>query len=183
MPLAVNVPGRKNSGPLHWQTHWESQIPWLHRVTMSDWEFPDRRDWVNTLEREIDCALEPVFLVTHSLGGLTIPYLSQSVHHKIKGAFIVAPPDLSSYSPPAIVLQTFPPIPEITLRFPSVIVASSTDPYCPIQYAQKIASAWGSRFINIGMAEHISSNLDGWADGLQMFLAFVHAIEQNAVIS
>jgi len=178
MRLALNIPGRKNSGPQHWQTVWEEKLPWLRRVQMPEWEFADRREWVNALEKEILQSPQPVYLVSHSLGGLTIAHLSESAANRVRGAFIVAPPNLNSYTPPAIVLETFLPLPLITLPFPSIVIASSNDPYCSIEIAQQMAQVWGGRFVNIGQLGHIGSDIDGWAEGLQLFFDFVSAIEE-----
>jgi predicted alpha/beta hydrolase family esterase len=146
---------------------------------MSEWEFADRREWVAALEKDILKSPQPVYLVSHSLGGLTIAHLSESACNKVRGAFIVAPPDLNSYTPPPIVLETFLPLPLKNLPFTSLVVASSNDPYCSIEVAQKMAQAWGSRFINIGEAGHIGSDLDGWPAGLQLFFEFVSTIEED----
>lgn len=63
--LALNIPGRKNSLPQHWQTIWESKLSWLHRVEMPEWEFADRREWVATLIASIEQAAQPLYLITH----------------------------------------------------------------------------------------------------------------------
>ncbi len=179
MALALNIPGQKNSGPQHWQTAWESKLEWLKRVEMPEWEFADRRVWVETLEKAIQEAPEPVYLISHSLGGLTIAHLPESSWQKVKGAFIVAPPDLTSFSPPPIVLETYLPVPLNRFRFPSVVVSSSDDPYCKIPVAENMAESWESAFLNIGPAGHIGSDLDGWPAGMQMFLEFVKCCEER----
>jgi hypothetical protein len=50
-------------------------------------------------------------------------------------------------------------------------VASANDPYGSLEFARFAASAWGSRFINIGSAGHINSNsgLGEWNDGFFLF--------------
>jgi len=53
------------------------------------------------------------------------------------------------------------------LPFPSVLVGSGNDPYCTFERAQAMASAWGSRFIDLGDAGHINadSGLGDWPQG------------------
>lgn len=179
MITAFNIPGLNNSGPKHWQTTWESQVDWLRRVEMPEWKLADRRVWVKTLEHKILEATEPVYLLSHSLGTATIAHLPEIVWPKIRGAFMVAPPNLAAISVPSIVKDTYVPIPLKRFTFPSIVVSSSTDPYCSIECANEMALAWGSRFVNIGPAGHIGSDLDGWPTGLAMFLEFVNQKGEN----
>ena len=52
--------------------------------------------------------------------------------------------------------------------FPSIIVASSNDPYARFDYAQNLADAWGSTLVNVGEKGHINtaSHLGLWEEGL-----------------
>jgi predicted alpha/beta hydrolase family esterase len=58
-----------------------------------------------------------------------------------------------------------------TLKFPSIIVASSDDPYGNLIFAQSCAIAWSSHFVNIGAAGHINtaSGLGSWHDGFALY--------------
>jgi predicted alpha/beta hydrolase family esterase len=51
--------------------------------------------------------------------------------------------------------------------FPSVVVASSNDPYVTLSRAREYAQAWGSRLVDIGDAGHINgeSGLGDWPEG------------------
>jgi len=51
--------------------------------------------------------------------------------------------------------------------FPSIVVASTNDPYGSLEFAKSSATAWGSRFISIGAAGHINSQsgLGEWSEG------------------
>ena len=53
------------------------------------------------------------------------------------------------------------------LRFPSVLVASSDDPYASPGYSRHCAEAWGSRLVEVGALGHINaaSGLADWAQG------------------
>jgi predicted alpha/beta hydrolase family esterase len=53
------------------------------------------------------------------------------------------------------------------LDFPSIIIASTNDPYATIDYAKSLAKAWGSAFVNVGDKGHINSASDigSWEEG------------------
>ncbi|MEF9672270.1 alpha/beta fold hydrolase [Pseudomonas sp. PCH446] len=64
--------GIGNSGPTHWQRHWEAEHPntlWLeHR----DWDSPSRDEWVGELQQLLSTCQRPVVVVAHSLGCLLL---------------------------------------------------------------------------------------------------------------
>jgi len=161
------LPGWQNSGPAHWQSRWEA-LHGYRRVDQHDWMAPRRGDWSARLEEVLLGCDEPAVLVAHSLGCLlTAAWALHSRNtHRVKAALLVAPGDaereelqpvLPSWSP--VVMQRLP--------FPSVLVGSGNDPYCTFERAQAMASAWGSRFIDLGDAGHINadSGLGDWPQG------------------
>ena len=70
-PRCLLLPGWQNSGPGHWQTHWEG-LPGFVRVQQHDWQRPLRGDWLIQLEEAVLAAPEPVVLVAHSLGCIQV---------------------------------------------------------------------------------------------------------------
>src|SRR5438067_596679 len=60
--------GLWNSGPQHWQTHWESAFPAWRRVAHRDWISPERDEWVAELDAAIAACEGRPILVAHSLG-------------------------------------------------------------------------------------------------------------------
>ena len=62
------LPGWDNSGPDHWQTHWEQAFPNMRRVEQADWHKPVFADWSRRLSEAIERCRRPVLLVAHSLG-------------------------------------------------------------------------------------------------------------------
>ena len=110
----------------------------------------------------------PVVLVAHSLGCiLTAAWatLSRNVH-RVQAALLVAPGDVERPELQAP-LRSWSPIAMQTLPFPSVLVASRSDPYCHFERAQDLARAWGSRLVDAGPAGHLNadSNLGDWPEG------------------
>ncbi len=65
------LPGWQNSGPDHWQSHWEA-LHGYQRVEQHDWMRPLRGDWMARLEEVVLDADGPVVLVAHSLGCILI---------------------------------------------------------------------------------------------------------------
>lgn len=181
------LPGWQNSGSLHWQSLWQTQLS-AQRVDQHDWMRPLRGDWITRLEDHIlsiseqstqdtrrlsaqnasKAEYKDIIFIAHSLGcHLVAAWAALSKQtHRIKGALLVAPPDgirenfpqeLSSWRPP--VLQKLP--------FPSVCVISSNDPFCDLQPGKDMATAWGSELVEIGSKGHINaeSGLGEWPQG------------------
>lgn len=167
LPAPVLIlPGFQNSDAQHWQTLWQHTHPEWVRVQQRDWHHPVRAEWVSALAAAVQSADANVVLVAHSLGCLTIAHSLAATLERIKGALLVAPPDTTRADFPAAI-QGYAHTPMQPLPFPSIVVASSDDPYSSLSYAKNIATAWGSRFVNIGARGHINGNsgLGSWAQG------------------
>jgi predicted alpha/beta hydrolase family esterase len=82
--------------------------------------------------------------------------------HLVKAALLVAPPDtaredIGQMLPGwRVALQQLP--------FKSVVFASSDDPFCGVDQAQRFAAGWGATSIDIGKCGHINadSGLGDW---------------------
>lgn len=171
MTAILIVPGLHGSGPSHWQSRWQEQ---LHgravRVEQRDWEQPERKEWCATLERAVVDAGDKVLLVAHSLGCICVVHWAANADassSRVAGALLVAPPDVESAAHTPEQLRSFAPIPLRVLPFPSRLVASRNDPFCELERARAWASAWGSRFVDVGELGHINaeSNLGDWPQG------------------
>jgi uncharacterized protein len=168
------LPGIGDSGPAHWQSLWQAANPGFRRVLQRDWDHPVCHEWVTTLEDTLQEMRGPVVLVAHSLGCLLVAHWAVSATLAVKGALLVAVPDpLGARFPREA--QGFSPLPRAPLPFPSVVVASSDDPYAPIPHAQACAAAWGSRLVNIGAAGHVNaaSGLGHWPAGQALLQALL----------
>lgn len=172
-PVILTVPGLGNSGPGHWQTIWEAQLPRCRRIDLGLWENPHRNTWVNKLNLAIQRAEGPVVLAAHSLGCLAVAWWAEYEQPggpvdggKVIGALLVAPPDVEE-RPIDRRLTCFAPVPERALPFPSVLVASRNDPYLTMAQARGLARRWGARLADAGEAGHINaaSGLGDWAFG------------------
>jgi predicted alpha/beta hydrolase family esterase len=173
------VAGLWNSSAQHWQTHWEAKCSKWQRVAHRDWQSPERGEWVAELDAAIAACEGRPILVAHSLGCILV---AQWAHEgsplKIAGAFLVAPSDVEAPSYP-IDAGGFKPVPMQPLPFPTVLVASSDDPYATVERSRAFASAWGSKLVEIGDAGHINgaSGYGPWPEGEQMLEEFCRELQ------
>jgi len=174
MTRVLILPGLYDSGPDHWQSHWERSLPDAVRVNQRDWETPDCEEWVATLEGAVAEHGADVVLVGHSTGCALVAFWAASTARRVRGALIVGPSDTEAASYPKGPTR-WTPMPMARLPFPSFVVASTDDEYVTIERAQRFASAWGSVFVNIGPAGHINSasGLGEWALGRELLAELV----------
>jgi predicted alpha/beta hydrolase family esterase len=172
------IPGLWNSGPLHWQTHWEGKYPGWRRVQQRDFDRPDRHEWVATLDAAIRAQTEPPVLAAHSLGcTLVAQWAADTGGHGVAGAFLVAPSDVEAPHYPEEG-RSFARMPLVRLPFPTVVVASTDDEYVSVDRARAFAAAWGSELVTIGPAGHINgaSGHGPWPEGEAMLLGFCERV-------
>ncbi|MEU8819471.1 alpha/beta hydrolase [Actinoplanes sp. NPDC048796] len=153
---AVTVPGIDGSGPGHWQTLLDADPAFL-RIQPASWSHPERDDWIAALDRAVAVADRPV-LVAHSLGTLAVAHWAARPDlPPVAGALLVAIPDPAGPAFPATA-GSFREPPLTPLPFPSIVVASTNDPYDPAGAAAGFAEAWGSRFLDLGDVGHINTD-------------------------
>lgn len=170
MTGALILPGLHNSDPGHWQSRWEAEDETMDRVIQDDWETPHCADWVVRLDQALAYAGPEILLVAHSAGCALVAHWAVGCQRgQVRGALLVAPSDPEAPSFP-VGATGFAPIPLLRLPFPSIVVASSNDPFVTVARAQTFASAWGSEFVMIGGAGHINtaSGLGDWPEGLAL---------------
>lgn len=173
------VPGLGNSGPGHWQHRWMQKMPTAQWVEQRDWDHPDINDWVETLQRAIMMATRPVVLVGHSLGCATIAHVATRLTDtKVRGAFLAAVPDLDENAAAPAAAASFRQMPRDPFPFPSLLIASSNDPFCSLERAVDFATCWGAEFHFAGEAGHmnVASGHGPWPEGLMMFSRLMQRI-------
>lgn len=161
------VPGLNGSGPGHWQDIWASERAGAHIVGQHDWMHPALVDWMSVLEHEL-VAHPGAVIIAHSLGSILTAHLAKSpAADHVAAALLVAPCDLDAVErlhPGAV---AFGEEPTEHLPFPSILVASATDPYLTRHQARRLAKFWGSGLVELGDAGHINiaSGHGRWTDG------------------
>ena len=179
-PTILTVPGLNGSGPAHWQTLWEQSRPDTLRADLGMWTMPHRNSWVTKLDQAISQAQAPVILVAHSLGCLAVAWwahlTAQPYGWPVAGALLVAPADVDRDDARAEV-STFAPAPKVALPFPSIVVASTDDPWIAIERAHSLAVDWGSHFVDAGAQGHLNatSGLGWWPEGQELLERVIHA--------
>jgi uncharacterized protein len=183
------VPGWSSSGPNHWQSRWERSLKTARRVEQDDWFSPRRDPWVAAIVAQARAATRPVVIVAHSLGVIAAVHAIHELGPTgVSGAFLVAPADVDDAdnwpTPDGHQIGTstgFAPIPLQLLPCPSVLVASTTDPFCTFARADDLARAWGARLQDAGDAGHINvaSGHGPWPDGLLQFGGLLRALSRE----
>ena len=164
------LPGLGDSGPEHWQSHWEARDAQSRRVQQRDWDAPVRDEWVSTLDAAIAAQREPVVLVGHSTGSILVAHWLSSADadtvSKVKGALLVAPSDPRGAHYPAGP-SGFDPIPMIEMPFRTIVVASDDDLYASLGWSRACADAWGAECVVLASAGHINaaSGHGAWPEG------------------
>ncbi|MFD1694013.1 RBBP9/YdeN family alpha/beta hydrolase [Roseibium aestuarii] len=173
----LNLPGIGNSGQDHWQSLWEAGDNRFLRFQPTSWDAPELDDWIAALDRAIGVCSAPPVLVAHSLACLLVAHWAARTRVPIAGALLVALPDPDGAAFPDAA-ASFRPVPAKALPFPSMVVASSNDPYGSVAYSQAQARLWGSRFLVLGDLGHIngSSGLGVWPEGLAILSVFIGSL-------
>ena len=151
-----------------------SEAAW--RVEQENWDAPNKDAWVERIVRDVERAGKPVVLVGHSLGVIAIAHAAAHLPAgKAQGAFLVSLPDVERPDFIPVIDRAFAPIPREPFPFPSVLVASRTDPHCDYAKAEDIAYAWGSAIVDAGDAGHLNteSGHGPWPEGLMRFAGFL----------
>ena len=165
MATTIVVPGLRGSGPAHWQTWLETRERGSRRVRGIDWQEPVIARWAAAVRREIDAVHEDVWLVAHSYGCLAAVVAAADRPEKVAGTILVAPADPARFSLTGLydpasrscAEPLSPWLPERPLAAPSVLVASTDDPWLELMTAVYLASRWGSRLMRLGPAGHINA--------------------------
>jgi predicted alpha/beta hydrolase family esterase len=167
------IPGLNGSGTQHWQTLWEHKQPNFHRVHQKDWDYPDLELWITELEKAVTGFGPQSILVAHSLGCALVAHWAMQTQLEVKGALLVAPPDVWREGFPQEA-KSFSPMPLDPLPFKSIVVASTNDPFATIERAQHFADCWQSKLVNVGNKKHINaeSNLEDWPEGFKLLSRF-----------
>jgi predicted alpha/beta hydrolase family esterase len=171
----IIIPGIGNSGPAHWQSHWERTDLSAQRIRPASWDQPDCNDWIAALDDAVARSEAPRFLIAHSLGCLLVAiWAARPSRARVDGALLVGVPDPDGPAFPAERAASFRKVPLQALPFPALMVASENDPYASLNYSRGRAREWGCDFVNAGALGHINedSGLADWPQGAQLLAAF-----------
>jgi predicted alpha/beta hydrolase family esterase len=168
----LSLPGRGNSGPDHWNSHWCQVFPNSSRVLQSNWDKPDPIDWIARVDAAIKQAPRRVVILAHSLAVATTVKWATSVTPqqtgKVAAAFLVAPTNVEDPDPSFDLVRPFAPMSLKKLPFPALVVASRNDPRVTFEKARLFAEAWGATLADAGELGHMGNEarLGVWPSGL-----------------
>jgi uncharacterized protein len=156
----VLVPGRYNSGELHWQSIWERELPIWKRISQRNWNDADIHRWVGSLRRLLTQSSRPAVLVGHSLGALASCCIALESPAAVAGLMLVAPAEPEKF-------HAEDDVPVGRLGVPGVLVASHNDPFMSFPRAEHWAATWGCDLVDLGDAGHINveAGFGAWAFG------------------
>lgn len=172
--IFLTVPGYTGSGAAHWQTWLEGTLHNVHRVEQSDWFVVDRAGWIAKLEAKVLEYNEPLVLVGHSCGAVSVAqWTSMPVPSHVVGSVLVAPADVDAASAP-IEIARQRPLPRTPLRTPTTLVVSTNDPFLSIARAHELAQLWKVESIReIQEGGHLAS-----ADGFGPWPAILELLRE-----
>ena len=157
-------------GPDHWMARWERRMPNAARIGPAGKEGGDEAQPVASLVAQAQRATRPTIIVAHSCGVIHATSAAPLLSPAVRGAFLVAPPDPESPAGAArcgagLRISAAP------LPFPSLVVASRSDPHCSFERAEHFARNWRSLLIDAGDAGHLdaASGRGPWPEGLLLF--------------
>lgn len=174
----IIVPGLGGSGLDHWQTRWQARLSTARRVEPEERDTPDRASWCGSLVEAVAASRRPALLVAHGLGVLAVAHAAPAFPEGIvRGAFLVAPPDVERPGGPAE-RPAFSPVPRDPLPFPSLLVASRNDPYAEYGWAEDLSYAWGAALVDAGETGHLDaeSGYGPWPEGLLRLAGFMKGL-------
>lgn len=173
------LPGFAGSEDEHWQARWAAKLRTARMVEQDDWHDPDPGSWRARIVAAVEAADRPVILIAHSLGVIAAveaaPAFPAGV---VRGALLVAYPDIEANPDLPASVRRFAPVPRDPLSFPSLLVASRTDPYCAFEKAEDMAYAWGAQIVDAGESGHINvaSGHGPWPEGLMRLAGFMKGL-------
>ena len=154
------VPGLHDSPAQHWQSRWQRLYPAFERVEQDDWDDPRLPAWSERVDQARACAQRPMLIVAHSFGCLATLHSVARDAGNVAGLLLVAPADPEKFG-------VAPLLPQRKLDCPSIVVASSDDPWMSASRAALWATLWDSQFVDAGAVGHINaaSGLGDWLFG------------------
>jgi len=162
------VPGGGGSGPEHWHHRWAAGLPRVEWVHQQDPAGGSRADWLAAIDDQIHRSPNPVVLIAHSLACVAVAHWAARHDGPVVAALLVAPADVEDdWAEPESLYRRFAPIPMNPLPFPTVVVASTNDPFLSVERALQLSRSWNANVELVGDQLHIGSDavLDEWPVG------------------
>src|SRR5690606_17566104 len=119
---------------------WAEKMRTAAIVEQADWIDPDPDDWTDTIVQAVELAERPVVFVAHALAVVALVQAAPRLPAgKARGALLVSPPDIELHPGAPEAMRSFGNVPRDPLPFPSLLVISSSEPYCSLERAADFA--------------------------------------------
>lgn len=174
------IPDQGGADDEHWQSRWQRKLSTARRVEQDDWSGADRDAWLESIRAAVEAAERPVVFLAHGLGVAAVVHAAASLPAgTVAAAFFVAPTDVDDCDAGEADPE-FGDLPSDPLPFPSMLVASRSDPSCGYARADDLGHAWGSFVIDAGEIGHANSasGHGPWPEGSLTFARFLSSIKQ-----
>ncbi|WP_171429570.1 RBBP9/YdeN family alpha/beta hydrolase [Acinetobacter lactucae] len=181
------IPGLRDHVSEHWQTILETKLAKVHSVPPVQINKLNCENRVAAIQAQLEQIQGSVILVAHSAGVLMTLHWAAKYQRAIQGALLVAPPDLNQSwpenypSPTALHQEGWSPLPDQTLPFPSILVASTNDHLARYEAVSEMAEKWGSQLVNLGDVGHLNpASGFGYWPLAEKFIQQLDQVEQPA---
>jgi predicted alpha/beta hydrolase family esterase len=161
------VPGFHGSGPDHWQSWLEQQLPNSTRISGIDFEQPVLAQWAGRIRDELAQAQQPLWIIAHSFGSLAAVVAAADRPEHIAQLILVAPADPDRFDcmglkqERSLMVERFTlgkALPLRPLQVNGLVIASRNDPWLGYDKAMALANAWQLDFHDGGNAGHINAD-------------------------
>lgn len=177
-PLLI-VPGFNGSGPAHWQSWLEQQVPTSTRVDGIAWDQPVLAQWAGRVRDVLAKAEQPVWIIAHSFGSLASVVAAADRPEQVAQLILVAPADPARFDCMGLRPENTGfdnrftldhALPKRKLQVRGLVVASRNDPWLHYDKAALLAKQWGLGLHDAGEAGHINadSGFGPWPELLKL---------------
>jgi len=172
-PTVLFVPGLRDHVEDHWQTHAARAFPGSVTVAPLTQDRLSRAARVAALDAALHAIDGDVVLAAHSAGCLMVAHWALAPTRPIKAALLATPADVEHPLPPGypsfanLSANGWLPIPQSTLPFRALVVASRNDPLAGFDRVAGMARNWGAELHDAGEVGHLNppAGFGPWPDG------------------
>ncbi|MES2603865.1 MAG: alpha/beta hydrolase [Pseudomonadota bacterium] len=159
------VPGFHGSGPDHWQTWLETQLPDCTRIDGINWNEPVLAQWAGRVREALARAPQPLRIVAHSFGCLAAVIAAADRPEQVSQLILVAPADADRFDcmglKPDLALAngrfSLSHVLPRSLQVRGLLIASRNDPWLTFEKATALAQDWALDLHDAGYAGHINT--------------------------
>ncbi len=160
------VPGYRGSGPQHWQSWLQQQLPDCTRIDGIDWQQPVLAHWAGRIRDVLAQTTQPLRIIAHSFGALAAVVAVADRPEQVVQLVLVAPADPDRFDcmglkpEQGFIDQRFSlhnVVPQRALAVDGLVIASRNDPWLAYDKAARLAASWALSLHDAGHAGHINA--------------------------